>query len=327
MAWIELHQTLPTHRKIKKLKRVLKIKTPQAVGHVVMLWLWSIDNAPDGDLSKVDAEDIAEACEWPKDAGDFVAAMQEAGFIDPDMRLHDWSEYTGRLMGQRDEKRRKDRERQARYRAKKADAANDDKVVSNNNVTRDKCVSHADITPLQNSTVQNSTVISTSPPSARAGNDPIETTEEGEPQQPSKAMRAAMAVMQPEPDPQVDPGLGRVMSFYMNRINPTPSQRSIEELGAYAEAMDADVIIQAMTYAMDEHKATWSYIRATLRAYQQRGIRTMADLQRANDEFEKSKQRREDTHNASTRRNSKGQQAGGTPPDDADPLRGFHTEP
>ena len=57
MAWIELHQSLPTHRKLGKLKRLLKIKTPQAVGHLAMLWLWCIDNAPDGNLSGIDASD------------------------------------------------------------------------------------------------------------------------------------------------------------------------------------------------------------------------------------------------------------------------------
>jgi len=159
VAWIELHQTLPSHRKIKKLKRLLKIKTPQAVGHVVMLWLWSIDNAPDGDLSQVDAEDIAEACEWPKDAEDFVAALKEVALIDDDMRLHDWDEYAGRLIEQRDDKRKKDRDRQARHRAKKAAEANANakKNVTNDNVTRDKSVSHADVTALPDQTRQDQT--------------------------------------------------------------------------------------------------------------------------------------------------------------------------
>jgi len=157
MAWIELHQTLPAHRKIKKLKRLLKIKTPQAVGHVVMLWLWSIDNAPDGDLSQVDAEDIAEACEWPKDAEGFVVALKESALIDEDMRLHDWGDYTGRLVEQRDNKKKKDRERQKRYREKKAETANAPKSVTHANVTRDKSVSHADVTALPDSTGQDST--------------------------------------------------------------------------------------------------------------------------------------------------------------------------
>jgi len=157
MAWIELHQTLPSHRKIKKLKRRLKIKTPQAVGHVAMLWLWAIDNAPDGDLSQVDPEDIAEACEWPKDAEGFVAALKEAGLIDEDMRLHDWDEYAGRLADQRENRRKKDRERQARYRAKKAEASNAGKNVTHDAVTRDKSMSHTDVTPLPDSTGQDST--------------------------------------------------------------------------------------------------------------------------------------------------------------------------
>lgn len=97
MAWIELHQSLPTHRKLGKLKRLLKIKTPQAVGHLAMLWLWCIDNAPDGDLSGIDAEDIAEAAEWSKDAGTFLRAMTESKLIDEDMRIHDWDDYAGRL--------------------------------------------------------------------------------------------------------------------------------------------------------------------------------------------------------------------------------------
>ena len=51
MAWMELHQSLPQNKKTLRLKRLLKIRTPQAVGHLCMLWLWAIDNAPDGDLT------------------------------------------------------------------------------------------------------------------------------------------------------------------------------------------------------------------------------------------------------------------------------------
>lgn len=312
MAWIELHQTLPSHRKIKKLKRLLKIKTPQAVGHVVMLWLWSVDNAPDGDLSPMDAEDIAEACEWSKDAKIFVDAMIEAGLIDADMKIHDWGDYTGQLMERREEKRRKDRERQARYRARKADEANADKGVSHAPVTRDKGVSHA-----PNSTVQYSTSYSNPPPRAREGPDchtpeapPTEAEETGQPPAPT--------------DARTDPAFGKVMTFYMNRIQPTPSQTSITELHDFSREIEPDVVIRAMEYAIDEHKATWSYIRATLQAYKNRGIRTMADLQRANDERDRAKQRREDTH-ASTRRNTERHSGGGSPPD-ADPIQGFHTE-
>ena len=119
MAWIEVHQTLPPHRKIKKFKRNLNIKTPQAVGHMVMLWLWAIDNAPDGDLSGIDPDDIAEAAEWPKDGKAFVDALIDSGFLDVGMQLHDWVDYVGKLMEKRETKRENDRERQRRAREKK----------------------------------------------------------------------------------------------------------------------------------------------------------------------------------------------------------------
>lgn len=298
MAWIELHQTLPTHRKIMKLRRILKIKTPQAVGHVAMLWLWSIDNAPDGDLSKVDVEDIAEACEWSRNAATFVDAMKEAGLIDADMKLHDWDEYTGGLMEKREDRRKKDRERQARYRAKKA-------------AQRAAQKGHGTPPALP------------PPPDPPEPTEPPQGPEEAQEVPISKAMQAAAAVGRPGMDPGIDPGLGKVMDFYLNRINATPSATSIEELGTFVGDIEPDVVIKAMEYALDEHKTAWSYIRGILRGYKANGIRTLADLQRANDEFERSKQRQEDTRNAKNRRAAPG---GGARPPDTDPLKGFHTD-
>lgn len=51
MAWIELHQALPQHRKLLALRDALRLRTPAALGHMCLLWLWALDNAPDGDLS------------------------------------------------------------------------------------------------------------------------------------------------------------------------------------------------------------------------------------------------------------------------------------
>ena len=170
MAWIELHQNLPAHRKVKKLKRLLKIKTPQAVGHLAMLWLWAVDNAPDGDLSALDPEDIAEACEWTKDAEQFVQALTEAGFIDPDAKLHDWSDYAGMLLDRRENQREQNRKRQQRYRNKrKADsnaAESNASTQDSNPVTHDdnvsvthyESVSNAPVTTLPNLTIPNLTL-------------------------------------------------------------------------------------------------------------------------------------------------------------------------
>lgn len=117
MAWIELHQTLPTNRKTLRFKNLLKIKTPQAVGHLCMLWLWALDNARYGDISQFSDDEIAEVSGWTGKKPDvFVNALKEAGFVDPDMHLHDWNEYAGRLIDKRDAQREQERERQAKRR-------------------------------------------------------------------------------------------------------------------------------------------------------------------------------------------------------------------
>ncbi|HAN21597.1 MAG: hypothetical protein A2Y15_05960 [Clostridiales bacterium GWF2_36_10] len=107
MAWIELHQTLPQNKKTLRLKSILKIKTPQAVGHLCMLWLWAIDNAPDGDLSIFLNDEIAEISGWDKSADTFIKALQTAGFLDENKCIHDWYEYAGKLI----DKRKSDAER------------------------------------------------------------------------------------------------------------------------------------------------------------------------------------------------------------------------
>ena len=152
MAWIELHQTLPTNKKSLRLKRLLKIKTPQAVGHLCLLWLWALDNAPDGDLSGFTADELTEVSEWPgKDPDKFIKALQEAGFIDSDMTLHDWSDYAGKLI----DKRKSDAERKRVTRSVKGGRPTDVQRTSNGcpaDVQRNRTVPYR--------TVPNSTISS-----------------------------------------------------------------------------------------------------------------------------------------------------------------------
>lgn len=148
MAWIELHQTLRDNRKTMKLKRLLNIKTPQAIGHLCLLWLWAIDNAPEGDLSPFVAEDIAEVCEYPlSKAAELLQALIESGFIDQDMHIHDWNEYIGKLIATREYKREQARIRQQRYREKMkgSNVTPSNACETNNNplVTHNKCVTNA----------------------------------------------------------------------------------------------------------------------------------------------------------------------------------------
>lgn len=78
--------------------------------------------------------------------------------------------------------------------------------------------------------------------------------------------------------------LGRVMSFYMDKINPTPSRICIDSLKQFTEALGADVVIHAFGVALDERKTSWSYIQAILARYERDGLKTLDAVVRAEQE-------------------------------------------
>ena len=80
----------------------------------------------------------------------------------------------------------------------------------------------------------------------------------------------------PTPLPRSGP-VAEAVSDYLDRINPSASAASLEELGGYAEAMGAAVCKRAFDIALDSKKANWPYIRAILRDKQARGGRCLAD--------------------------------------------------
>jgi hypothetical protein len=92
VAWLELHQSLPTHRKTLMMADALDVKPVQIVGHLTCLWLWALDNAQDGVLH-VSPQMIARAAQWEGDPQVFMDALLAAGFLDHDGRIHDWDEY------------------------------------------------------------------------------------------------------------------------------------------------------------------------------------------------------------------------------------------
>jgi hypothetical protein len=100
MAWLELHQSLPTHRKTLAMADALDVQPAHIVGHIACLWLWALDNAQDGVL-QVSPRLVARAAQWEGDPQAFMDALLAAGFLDHDGRIHDWDEYAGRLLKQR----------------------------------------------------------------------------------------------------------------------------------------------------------------------------------------------------------------------------------
>lgn len=112
VAWIEVHQAVFSHRKTFELATLLGVDETYAAGHLIRLWTWALDNAPDGDLSKLSDRAIAYGAGWRHQTTLFVQALTDAGWLDGDRSIHDWSEYAGRLV----ERRRLDAERKREQR-------------------------------------------------------------------------------------------------------------------------------------------------------------------------------------------------------------------
>ena len=99
MAWIKSFQELLSHPKTKRLARMLGVTLPDVVGRLHLLWWWAMNYAKDGNLSKYDASDIADAVEWDGDQGLLLNALIKTGFIDKNkdgtMVLRDWDTIKG----------------------------------------------------------------------------------------------------------------------------------------------------------------------------------------------------------------------------------------
>ena len=115
MAWLEIHQTLPAHRKTLAAADALDMHPAHFMGHIITFWLWALDNVPDGNLDEVSARMIARAAQWEGDPDTLLNTLIEVGFIDQDddgLAIHDWYDYAGKLMEQR-QKSVKDQRRSA----------------------------------------------------------------------------------------------------------------------------------------------------------------------------------------------------------------------
>lgn len=143
IPWIQVYSNLPQHPKTSRLADELGLTSAAfnpntlAVGLLVCLWTWAIQNATGGDLSSCSPRAIAEACQWKKKPEILIKALIKSGYMDADLKLHDWDDYTAMYQDLQDDTKEKHRDRQKRYRERQKKAS-----VT---VTRDACVtSHGD---------------------------------------------------------------------------------------------------------------------------------------------------------------------------------------
>lgn len=92
----------------------------------------------------------------------------------------------------------------------------------------------------------------------------------------------------PNPTRTRDPAIAAVMSAYLGKINPTPSQSSLDELKGYVEEMGAECCLRAFDIALDSKKTTWPYIRAILRTKLSQGVCCLADWDEADKKHEQA---------------------------------------
>lgn len=128
VPWIQVYSNLLTHPKTARLAEELGLSSSSvepeavAVGMLVGLWTWAIQNAYDGDLSQCSSRLIAGACRWRRKPDALIAGLKAAGWMDPDRKLHNWEQYSVLYMDAEDSKREKTRKRVQRYRDKRSNA-------------------------------------------------------------------------------------------------------------------------------------------------------------------------------------------------------------
>jgi hypothetical protein len=113
MAWIKVHQSIATNRKILQAADRLRIPEPQMIGHMTLLWLWSIENTQAGVLP-VSEEMIRKVAGYPKAGRSFVEALVECELLErhgaSGYRVVNFDEHIAPIIAATDHNRRRQQE-------------------------------------------------------------------------------------------------------------------------------------------------------------------------------------------------------------------------
>jgi hypothetical protein len=112
------------------------------VGHLSFLWLHAQEYKPDGNLEGYENIDIAEAAGWEGDADLFVQILMELNWLDEDLTIHDWNEYSGYLTEKQAQKELNKRRAQGAERQRKYQAKLNAKRDSDVSLTSDDVANH-----------------------------------------------------------------------------------------------------------------------------------------------------------------------------------------
>lgn len=90
--YVKVFTNFYTHKKTLRLKALIG---EAAFWVPPRLWAYAAQNQPDGDFSDYEAPELAEFISYTDDSTVLLQALLKSGFLDPDMRIHDWDEHNG----------------------------------------------------------------------------------------------------------------------------------------------------------------------------------------------------------------------------------------
>lgn len=80
MVWVPIDQRMRDGAEMSRLRRATGLATPALLGHLTLLWLWAIENAPTGILAP-EPFVIADAIQWQGDPDEMADALISSGFL------------------------------------------------------------------------------------------------------------------------------------------------------------------------------------------------------------------------------------------------------
>lgn len=91
----------PRHPKVQHLAELLGQSIPTAIGYLELLWHFTAEFAPQGDIGRYDDRRIEAALHWKGRRGSLVSALLQAGWVDagtpgdlsPRLVTHDWTDH------------------------------------------------------------------------------------------------------------------------------------------------------------------------------------------------------------------------------------------
>lgn len=106
MYWIRVDADVADSPKVGALARALGTTRDCSLALLVKFWGWIARHKPDGDLSGVDAKDVAEGARYRGKPARLLSGLVAAGLVDRDRKVHDWHDMNGRALADAERKRK-----------------------------------------------------------------------------------------------------------------------------------------------------------------------------------------------------------------------------